>query len=75
MAITVATTTSNLRGSLGVLERPDAFIEGLADARLGRMINRQDIEADVVIRNVGRREVGIRRMLNVIRDQGFVVVW
>jgi ribose 1,5-bisphosphokinase len=49
--------------------------DGNLDARIGRMANGQDIEADVVIRNVGRPEVGIRRMLNVIRDPGFVVVW
>ncbi len=49
--------------------------DGNHDARLGRITNGQDIEPDVVIRNVGRPEVGIRRMLNVIRDPGFVVVW
>jgi len=34
-----------------------------------------DVEPDVVIHNVGRPEVGVRRMLNVIRDDGFVVIW
>ncbi|MGA7489856.1 MAG: phosphonate metabolism protein/1,5-bisphosphokinase (PRPP-forming) PhnN [Xanthobacteraceae bacterium] len=29
-----------------------------------------DFEADVVIRNVGRPEIGIRRLLNVIRSDG-----
>ena len=64
---------------------PDVLAERLAnrqrpsdgnhDARLGRMATAQDIESDIVIRNVGRPEVGVRRMLNVIRDPGFVVVW
>lgn len=31
-------------------------------------------DADVVIRNVGRPEVGVRRLLNVIRDPGYFVV-
>jgi len=34
----------------------------------------QDIEADVVIRNVGRPQVGIRRLLNVMRDSGFILI-
>jgi ribose 1,5-bisphosphokinase len=34
----------------------------------------QDIEADVVIRNVGRPQVGVRRLLNVVRDTGFVLI-
>jgi hypothetical protein len=35
----------------------------------------RDIDADIVIRNVGRPQVGVRRLLNVIRDEGFVAVW
>jgi ribose 1,5-bisphosphokinase len=34
----------------------------------------QDIEADIVIRNVGRPQVGIRRLLNVVCDTGFVLI-
>jgi len=34
----------------------------------------QDIEADVVIRNVGRPQVGIRQLLDVVRDSGFVLI-
>jgi len=49
--------------------------DGKLDARMGRMASAKEVEADVVIRNVGRPEVGVRRMLNVIRDPGFVVVW
>src|SRR5262249_51134173 len=35
----------------------------------------QSEEPDFVIRNVGRPEVGIRRVLNVIRDPGFFVIY
>jgi len=34
----------------------------------------EDIEADVVIRNVGRPQVGVRRLLSVVRDTGFVLI-
>jgi ribose 1,5-bisphosphokinase len=61
-----------LAARLANRQRPS---DGNHDARLGRLPSGQEIEPDVVIRNVGRPEVGIRRMLNVIRDPGFVVVW
>jgi ribose 1,5-bisphosphokinase len=61
-----------LAARLAQRQRPS---DGNHDARLGRTATGQDIEPDVVIRNVGRPEVGIRRMLNVIRDPGVVVVW
>jgi ribose 1,5-bisphosphokinase len=61
-----------LAARLASRQRPS---DGNHDARLGRMASAQDIEPDIVIRNVGWPEVGIRRMLNVIRDPGFVVVW
>ncbi len=35
----------------------------------------QGVEADVVIRNIGRPEAGIRRLVNVIRDEGYFVVY
>jgi ribose 1,5-bisphosphokinase len=35
----------------------------------------QSEEPDFVIRNVGRPEIGIRRLLNVIRDPGFFVIF
>ena len=41
---------------------------------MARSPTQADVDADVVIRNVGRPEVGIRRMLNVIRDAGFVFI-
>jgi len=34
----------------------------------------QDIEADVVIHNTGRPQVGVRRLLNVVLDTGFVLI-
>ena len=34
----------------------------------------QDVEADVAIRNVGRPQTGVRRLLNVVRDTGFVLI-
>jgi ribose 1,5-bisphosphokinase len=49
--------------------------DGNLDARMGRLPAGPDVQADVVIHNTGRPEVGIRRMLNVIRDPGFIVVW
>jgi ribose 1,5-bisphosphokinase len=61
-----------LAARLAGRQRPS---DGNLDARLGRMAGGQDIEADVVIHNGGRPEVGVRRMLNVIRDDGFVVIW
>ena len=48
--------------------------DGDHDARIARSPAGPDIEADVVIHNVGRPEVGVRRMLNVIRDEGFVLI-
>ena len=61
-----------LAARLANRQRPS---DGNHDARLGRMPTGRDVEADVVIRNVGRPEVGVRRMLNVIRDPGVVLVW
>jgi len=34
----------------------------------------QDIDADIVIHNVGRPQAGIRRLLNVVRDTGIVLI-
>jgi ribose 1,5-bisphosphokinase len=61
-----------LAARLANRQRPS---DGNHEARIGRFSSGQDIEADVVIRNVSRPEAGVRRMLNVIRDPGFVVVW
>jgi ribose 1,5-bisphosphokinase len=51
-----------------------------SDGDLARRIGRsaevdQNLDADVVIRNVGRPEVGIRRLLNAIRDSGFYIIY
>jgi ribose 1,5-bisphosphokinase len=44
-------------------------------ARLARSANvAQDSDADIVIRNVGRPEVGIRRLVNAVRDTGLFIV-
>jgi ribose 1,5-bisphosphokinase len=48
--------------------------DGDLDARIARSRTVQSIEADFEIRNVGRPQAGVRRMLNIIRDQGIVVV-
>jgi ribose 1,5-bisphosphokinase len=47
--------------------------DGNLEARIARAAA-QDLEPDVVIHNTGRPEVGVRRMLNVIRDDGFVLI-
>jgi ribose 1,5-bisphosphokinase len=60
------------RNCYASVQRPS---DGNLDARIGRLPGGQDVEPDIVIRNAGRPEVGVRRMLNVIRDPGFVVVW
>ena len=48
--------------------------DGNLDQRMARVPVGPDIDADVVIRNVSRPEVGVRRLLNVIRDPGFVLI-
>lgn len=47
----------------------------LAD-RIGRSARLQvNVEADVEIQNVGRVEIGVRRLLNAIRDPGIFVAY
>ena len=63
-----------------VLEQRLACRERPSDGRLDNRIRRSveispDIGAEVVIRNVGKPEIGIRRMLNAIRDPGIFVVY
>ena len=48
--------------------------DGNLDQRMARAPVGPDIGADVVIRNISRPEVGVRRLLNVIRDPGFVLI-
>jgi ribose 1,5-bisphosphokinase len=61
-----------LAARLAGRQRPS---DGNLDARMARSPAGEKVEPDVVIHNVGRPEVGIRRMLNVIRDDGFVIIW
>jgi ribose 1,5-bisphosphokinase len=60
-----------LAARLADRQRPS---DGNLEARVARA-PADELEPDVIIRNVGRPEVGVRRMLNVIRDDGFVVIW
>jgi ribose 1,5-bisphosphokinase len=51
-----------------------------SDGRLAERIHRSaevgsNIDAEVVIRNVGNPKAGVRRMLNAIRDPGFFIVY
>lgn len=49
--------------------------DGSIEARLQRSAEVQDFcDADFVIHNARRREVGVRRLVNVIRDSGYYVV-
>jgi ribose 1,5-bisphosphokinase len=62
-----------------LLEQRLACRERPSDGSLNNRINRSaevgsDVEADVVIRNVGKPEIGVRRMLNAIRDPGVFIV-
>jgi ribose 1,5-bisphosphokinase len=62
-----------------VLEQRLACRERPSDGSLNNRINRSveigpDIGAEVVIRNVGKPEIGVRRMLNAIRDSAIFVV-
>jgi len=50
-----------------------------SDGDIGRRIRRSSevepgCDADFVIHNTGRREVGVRRLMNAIRDSGFYVI-
>jgi ribose 1,5-bisphosphokinase len=50
--------------------------DGHLQARVARSaIVGQDIDADVVIHNVGRPQAGVRRLLNVVRDTGIVLIY
>ena len=63
-----------------ILKTRLAHRERPSDGDLNRRVNRSteigsDVNADVVINNVGKPAVGIRRMLNAIRDTGIFVVY
>jgi ribose 1,5-bisphosphokinase len=49
--------------------------DGCIEERLRRSQEMRPCEADFVIRNTGWREVGIYRLVNVIRDCGFYVIY
>ena len=50
--------------------------DGNFDDQIARSPNSErNIERDVVMRDVGRPEVGIRRMVNLLRDEGFVAIY
>ncbi len=50
--------------------------DGNLDGRLRRSADLRDCcDADFVIHNARRREVGVRRLVNVIRDSGFYVIY
>jgi ribose 1,5-bisphosphokinase len=42
--------------------------------RMTRSTPQQEVDADVVIRNVGRPAVGIRRLRDVVRDHGIFII-
>jgi ribose 1,5-bisphosphokinase len=68
--VTAPQTVLQLR--LAYRERPS---DGSLDNRINRSVEvGSDVEAEVVIRNVGKPEIGVRRMLNAIRDPGIFVV-
>jgi ribose 1,5-bisphosphokinase len=49
--------------------------DGSLDERFQRSAEVQDCsDADFVIHNARRREVGVRRLVNVIRDSGFYII-
>ena len=62
-----------------VLEQRLARRERVSDGDLNGRIHRSaklgsELEADVVIRNVGRAAIGVRRLLNAIKDSGIFVL-
>ncbi len=62
-----------LEARLANRERPSDGILAQRIARSARLD--QSCKPDFVIRNVGKPVVGIRRLLNVIRDPGIVVIY
>lgn len=73
--VTVVLVTAPAKVLQSRLACRDRKSDGSLDSRLSRAAALGDVtDADVVIRNVGRAEVGVRRLLNVIRDDGIFVV-
>ena len=72
IVVLVTAPAKILQARLAARGRPD---DGSLDARLQRSAEVQDCcDADFVIHNAPRREVGVRRLVNVIRDSGFYIV-
>ncbi len=72
IVVLVTAPAKILQARLAARGRPD---DGNLDARLQRSAEVQDCcDADFVIHNARRREVGVRRLVNVIRDSGFYIV-
>ena len=57
------------------LEARGRASDGAIDQRVKRSEEMRPCEADFVIRNTGWREVGVYRLVNVIRDCGFYVIY
>jgi ribose 1,5-bisphosphokinase len=57
------------------LEARGRASDGAIDQRVKRSEEMRPCEADFVIRNTGWREVGVFRLVNVIRDCGFYVIY
>lgn len=49
--------------------------DGSIGQRMRRSADVQGCDADFIIRNTGRPEAGIRRLMNAIRDSGFYVIY
>lgn len=65
---------------LKVLEARLANRDRASDGPVSRRLARSSaigacLDADVVVRNVGRLEVAVRRLLNVIRDSGYFILY
>jgi ribose 1,5-bisphosphokinase len=73
--VTVVLVTAPAKVLQSRLACRDRKSDGALDTRLARAAALGDVtDADVVICNTGRAEVGVRRLLNVIRDDGIFIV-
>jgi ribose 1,5-bisphosphokinase len=74
-AVTVVLVTAPAKVLEARLARRDRESDGSLNDRLARAAPVGDVtDADVIIRNIGHAEVGVRRLMNVIRDCGIFVV-
>lgn len=74
VAVVLVTAPPAVRAArLAARQRPS---DGLATDRLWRVTELQeDVEADFVIHNTSRPAIGVRRLINVIRDTGIFIVY